>query len=114
MKRQEDPAVSESEANLVPLPLGEIQPAFSDKRCQEYRRLGFWGDRTLFDHVLEERARRPHKIAVADLQGRYTYDELVRGSEAVAGGLQRLGVRTGDVVLVVMPSIRQFVPVFLA
>lgn len=86
---------------------------FSAEYTDRCRQLGYWQDRTLFDYVQEQSGRTPGKSAVVDGSGRYRYEELVAHTLAVARGLQTLGVHSRTTVLVAVPPIRQFVPLFL-
>ena len=94
--------------------LAAYDPAFPEDWSAECHRRGFWRDEILFDHVLAHSGRHPAKVAVVDGTGSYRYDELASQTLALAGGLLALGVEPGDVVLVALPPIRQFVPAILA
>lgn len=94
--------------------LAAYDPPFPQEWSAECHRRGFWRDEILFDHVLAHSVRHPAKIAVVDGGGSYSYDELAAQALAVAGGLVALGVAPGDVVLLALPPIRQFVPALLA
>jgi cyclohexanecarboxylate-CoA ligase len=94
--------------------LAAYDPPFPAAWSAECRRRGWWRDETLFDRVLAQAGRHPAKIAVADSHGSYRYGELAAEALTLAGGLGRLGVEPGDVVLVALPPVRQFVPVMLA
>lgn len=90
------------------------EPAHCPVWSEECYQRGFWGDRLLFDDVVAQADRRPSKIAVADERGTYRYDELVVATMSVIAGLGQLGVESGDVVVVAMPPMREFVPILLA
>jgi acyl-CoA synthetase (AMP-forming)/AMP-acid ligase II len=94
--------------------LAAYDPPFPEDWSAECHRRGFWRDEILFDHVLAHAGRHPGKVAVVDGTGSYRYDELAGQALALAGGLLALGVEPGDVVLVALPPIRQFVPTILA
>jgi cyclohexanecarboxylate-CoA ligase len=94
--------------------LAAYDPPFPQEWSAECHRRAFWRDEILFDHVLAHSVRHPAKIAVVDGGGSYSYAELVAQTLAVAGGLVALGVAPGDVVLLALPPIRQFVPALLA
>src|SRR3954447_25588586 len=53
-------------------------------------------------------ARSPDAVAIIDDAGAVTYAELDRRSNAVAHGLQGLGVREGDAVALLARNSRQF------
>jgi long-chain acyl-CoA synthetase len=63
-----------------------------------------------FDRLAE---RHPAKTAVVYLGTRYSYGRLRRWSEAFAAGLQRLGVRAGDRVLLDLPNSPQWIVAWL-
>lgn len=89
-------------------------PAYCPVWSEECHQRGFWGDRLLFDEVVAQADQRPSKIAVSDESGVYRYDQLVLETMSLMVGLQELGVQRGDVVLVAMPPMREFVPTILA
>jgi cyclohexanecarboxylate-CoA ligase len=94
--------------------LAAYDPPFPEGWRAECHRRGFWRDEILLDHVVAHSTWKPGKIAVVDDGGVYRYGDLVVETLAVAGGLHMLGVEPGDVVLVALPPLRQFVPVILA
>lgn len=94
--------------------LADRGPAFSSFWSAECHRRGFWGNEILFDCVVAQCDRHPAKVAVADNEGFYRYDELVSETLAVARGLRCHGVDPGDVVMLVLPPVRAFVPLLLA
>jgi cyclohexanecarboxylate-CoA ligase len=94
--------------------LAAYDPPFPGRWSGECHRRGFWRDEILLDHVLAHAGRHPAKIAVVDGGGTYRYDELAAETMALAGGLLMQGVEPGDVVLVALPPVRQFVPAILA
>lgn len=95
-------------------PLAGEEPAYCPVWSDECYQRGFWYDGILFDEVVAQADRRPSKVAVADKRGVFRYGELVRETMAIAAALHQVGVEKGDVVLVAMPPMREFVPVFLA
>ena len=94
--------------------LAAYDPPFPAEWSAECHRRGFWRDEILLDHVLAHAGRNPAKIAVVDGGGAYSYAELAAETLALAGGLLMQGVAPGDVVLVALPPVRQFVPAILA
>jgi len=94
--------------------LAAYDPPFPQQWSAECHRRGLWRDEILFDHVLAHAGRHPTKIAVVDSGGAYRYDDLAAETLALAGGLLVRGVEPGDVVLVALPPVRQFVPAILA
>lgn len=94
--------------------LAAYDPPFPAGWSAECHRRGFWREETLFDRVLAQAGRHPAKVAVVDAGGGYRYDELAAETLALAGGLLAQGVAPGDVVLLALPPVRQFVPALLA
>ena len=94
--------------------LAAYDPPFPAEWSAECHRRRFWRDEILLDHVLAHAGRHPAKVAVVDGGGSYRYDELAAETLALAGGLLMRGVEPGDVVLVALPPVRQFVPAILA
>jgi O-succinylbenzoate-CoA ligase len=67
--------------------------------------------------MLGHRARRhPERLALVDATRgqRYTYQELDRRANRIAGGLARLGVQPGDRVAILMPNGIEFVESYFA
>lgn len=78
------------------------------------RSIGTYPETTLVD-VLRDRARREPDAAAIIFKGRrITVAELDRASDALAHGLDRLGIRRGDRVGLVLPNAPQFVVAALA
>ena len=73
-----------------------------------------WPRRTLWDDVARHASDHPDATAVSDGGGGYTYRGLVDATLRLAGRYRHKGVRHGDVVIVQMYGVRQFVPAFLA
>ena len=94
--------------------LAAYDPPFPAEWSAECHWRGFWREEILLDHVLAHAGQHPAKIAVVDGGGAYSYDELAAETLALAGGLLMQGVEPGDVVLVALPPVRQFVPAILA
>jgi cyclohexanecarboxylate-CoA ligase len=94
--------------------LAAYDPPFPAQWSAECHRRGFWRDEILLDHVLAHAGQNPAKIAVVDGGGAYSYGELAAETLDLAGGLLMQGVEPGDVVLVALPPVRQFVPAILA
>jgi cyclohexanecarboxylate-CoA ligase len=80
----------------------------------EYRRRGWWRDRTLVEDFLDQVAERPDATAVVSYRSgggdpeRHTYAELERLSRRFAGALIDLGVAKGDVVSLQLPNRWEF------
>lgn len=64
-----------------------------------YRRQGFWGDATLADYWHQSVRAVPDRTCVVDSQGgRYTYAQLDKKAQRLAGWMRTIGVGRGDVV----------------
>ncbi|WP_329214012.1 AMP-binding protein [Streptomyces sp. NBC_01485] len=83
--------------------------------AERYRAEGFWQGRPL-DRLLRDRAERdPGRTALVDADGdRWTYAELDARADRTAAGLRRLGIGTGDRVVVQLPNTDAFVVLFFA
>ncbi|HEY4626854.1 MAG TPA: AMP-binding protein, partial [Blastococcus sp.] len=68
------------------------------ERIDRHTRDGFWGDRTITDHLDDVAAATPDKVAFIDPRRQITYAELRSEVNRCALGLLELGVRPGDVV----------------
>lgn len=70
-----------------------------EERWEYYRKTGLWSDQTLLDYWNKAAAKWQDREYVADDQGsRLTYGALDRKASALAGWMQRQGVKTGDMV----------------
>jgi len=82
--------------------------------ADDYRRRGWWRDRTFLDDFSDAVARRPENTAVVSYRqgsrrpGIVTYGELGRLVDGIASGLIALGVEPGDVVTLHMPNSWEF------
>lgn len=80
----------------------------------QYRRLGWWGDRTLVDDFLAQAKARPDATAVVSCHAnggrteRHTFAALELMSRRCAGALIDLGVGRGDVVSIQLPNAWEF------
>src|SRR6476469_5931175 len=88
--------------------------------AEEYRRNGWWRDRTLVDDFLDASADHLDRAAVVTYRtGRseaetVTFRQLRRYVDRIAGGLVELGVEPGDVVSMQLPNGWEFVALSLA
>ncbi|MCS0496768.1 (2,3-dihydroxybenzoyl)adenylate synthase [Ancylobacter sp. MQZ15Z-1] len=92
-------------------PLSQVWPA---EFAERYRARGYWRGET-FPAMLRERAVRfADHLAVVGADQRWTYAELERHAERIAGGLLALGLAPGDRVVVQLPNIPEFLSVVFA
>jgi 2-hydroxy-7-methoxy-5-methyl-1-naphthoate---CoA ligase len=75
-----------------------------DDVAAEYRRAGYWEDRTLGSLLWEVADERPDDVAVVDGDMRLTYAELVARADAAAVRLREAGLDADDRVLVQLPN----------
>jgi non-ribosomal peptide synthetase component E (peptide arylation enzyme) len=75
-------------------------PLTSPKEAARYRAEGLWGDRTLTDAFLESARRLPEKLALVETARRFTYADLARLVDNLAGHLLDLGMKPGEVVAI--------------
>ena len=75
-----------------------------DDVAAEYRRAGYWEDRTLGSLLWEVADERPDDVAVVDGDVRLTYAELVARADAAAVRLRETGLDADDRVLVQLPN----------
>lgn len=80
----------------------------------EYRRRGWWQDRTLLDDFLDRARETPDAPAVVSYRhgvaepGRHTYSELELASRRCAAALLDLGVAPGEPVSIQLPNRWEF------
>ena len=70
----------------------------------DYRRDGFWEERTLSSLLAEAAELHPDAIAVSDDQRPFSYRELRDSAAGLASALPEYRVRAHDVVTVVLPN----------
>ncbi|MFE4837486.1 (2,3-dihydroxybenzoyl)adenylate synthase [Arthrobacter sp. NPDC056691] len=80
----------------------------------EFRRKGYWEDRSLGSYVLESADRLPDKLALVDGDVRMTYAELANRMDATAERLLQLGLKADDRLMVQLPNGWQFAVLTLA
>lgn len=64
--------------------------------------------------LLLARNRFPDRVAVRYFQTHWTYSDIVDRVKLVAGNLRRLGIRTGDRVMLVLPNCPEYVVTWFA
>lgn len=74
----------------------------------EFRRLGFWPDKTVYDYLVHHAQQTPHKVLIVDREHRVDYRSALMTVDSLAAGLQARGVGAGDVVSVQLPNWRWF------
>lgn len=71
-------------------------------------------NRTLLDWLEEHAETRPGQVAILCDAEMITYRQLYAEIQRVAGGLQSLGLKKGDVVAVQLPNIPEYITAYLA
>nr|WP_228536866.1 AMP-binding protein [Nocardia sp. XZ_19_231] len=82
--------------------------------AQRYREQNCWAGETFGDVLIARAVAAPDRIAVLDDANSWTYAELDHRSSSLATGLARLGIASGDRVLVQLPNRAEFVEVIFA
>ena len=84
------------------------------ERAEFYREAGCWSGLT-FGEMLEKRSKEyANQIAVVDHKSQLTYQELNERVDQLAAGLQRLGIKKEDRVVVQLPNVIEYVEVVFA
>lgn len=80
-------------------------PTWPADVAERYRAEGYWAGQTFGQLLRERAAAQPAAEAVVGADGtRWTYAELDRRADELAGGLAGLGVRRGDRVVLWLPN----------
>jgi non-ribosomal peptide synthetase component E (peptide arylation enzyme) len=69
-------------------------------KAAEYRAKGFWKDRTVYERLRESALVEPGKTAIIDSERRFTYADVLRTVDTIAGNLLTLDLPKGSVVAV--------------
>jgi cyclohexanecarboxylate-CoA ligase len=89
-------------------PLPTVRTRYSEAEIAEFYAAGYWQTTGLFDVLDAQVAAAPDKTFVFDSTNSYTYRELRETAIRLAAGLQRLGIRRGDRVVVQLPNWSEF------
>lgn len=76
----------------------------SYERLEEFYRLGYWQEKTIYAFVRAHAERAPGRFALRDGLRRYTYAELLAAADRFAAGLSARGIRPGERIAVWAPS----------
>jgi 2,3-dihydroxybenzoate-AMP ligase len=98
----------------MPSPIGEGVVPWPDDVAELYIQAGYWQGRSLGDLLWAQADLTPDRLAVADVQTRLTYSEVVQRADAAATRLATLGIEAGDRMLVQLPNGWEFVVLMLA
>ncbi|MCY1079534.1 (2,3-dihydroxybenzoyl)adenylate synthase [Archangium lansingense] len=89
-------------------------PTWPEEFATRYRQAGYWRGET-FGQVLRERAQRHgERTAIVAGTQRWSYRELDERADRLAAGLQALGIKPRDRVVVQLPNIAAFFEVCFA
>lgn len=74
----------------------------------QYRELGYWQDKTLFDHFQDAKHQFSDSIALICGERKFTYQQFAEQVASLAAGFQSCGLAKGDNVVLQMPNIAEF------
>ncbi|MFD2172188.1 (2,3-dihydroxybenzoyl)adenylate synthase [Tumebacillus lipolyticus] len=89
-------------------------PTWPKEFADRYRAAGFWRGITFGDMLRERAAKHKDRIAITDRDTHWSYAELDRRADRLAAGLQQLGIKRMDRVIVQLPNIAEFFEVCFA
>lgn len=98
---------------INPINEDEFTP-WPESLAVHYRQAGIWTGVPLGDLPFILASRHPNHTALVDARTRWCYAELAQQVERLAAGLQQLGLRTGDRVVVQLPNRVEFFSVCFA
>ncbi|MFF2118562.1 (2,3-dihydroxybenzoyl)adenylate synthase [Kitasatospora sp. NPDC058184] len=81
---------------------------------RKYREEGYWQDVTIGGLLTGWAQAYGDSVAVTAGERRVTYRELDAWAHRLTGGLRRLGIGPGDRVVLQLPNVVEFLPVFFA
>lgn len=82
--------------------------------ADQYRAAGYWQDRTLGDLLREWVSSYGEKTALVAGERRISYTKLDAWADQMAAGLRKLGISSGDRVVVQLPNVPEFVALCFA
>ncbi|WP_424808410.1 CoA transferase [Rhodococcus sp. 27YEA15] len=86
----------------------------TDSVRQEFEAAGYWTDETWVELAEALGRETPRAPAVVDEQGSLDHGEVLHAARRLSAYMYHRGVRSGDVVTVIMPNWREFVVVHMA
>jgi acyl-CoA synthetase (AMP-forming)/AMP-acid ligase II len=87
---------------------------FDPAQVRRFVASGAWAADTLPDWLASRAAAAPASAALRDAAGELSYAQLHAQSLRIAAGLHSLGIGRGDVVMVQLPNLREFLLVYCA
>ena len=91
-----------------------VTDRYSDEDVRSFYEAGYWRRESFYDDIVAQATARPDKVFAFDSTTSYTYAQLRDDALRLAAGLRRLGVQTGDRVVVQLPNWAEFVLVSAA
>ncbi|WP_284091055.1 (2,3-dihydroxybenzoyl)adenylate synthase [Acinetobacter pittii] len=88
--------------------------AFPNEFAQSYRQEGYWKDITLAEQYKKLCIKYADRIAVCTAQKELSYQELDRSANQLALNLLDCGLKAGEIVLLQLGNVLEFVQVYLA
>lgn len=74
----------------------------------QYRELGYWQDKTIFDHFQHSVSQFGNSIALVCEERQFSYQEAAEQVSQLASGFQSLGLMKGDNVVLQMTNVAEF------
>ncbi|MGH8746564.1 MAG: class I adenylate-forming enzyme family protein, partial [Burkholderiales bacterium] len=88
--------------------------AFPPQLVERYVSRGYWRDDTISGWISSHAKTRPDAPALVSAVGSVAYADLQARTLCLAAGMQRAGIRRGEVVAVQLPNTPEFVITYLA
>ena len=79
-------------------------PFTTPEKAAEYKAKEIWTNLTIYQMFAEAASRNPEKTAVIDGDIHYSYGEMSRLINNLAGNLHKIGISSGDIVAVQIPN----------
>lgn len=90
-------------------------PPYPKEIAEAYRSAGVWNDDTFVSALDAQAKRAPNKTLVQTAGGRVcSYQEMATRSLRLANAFRGLGLRHGDVIAIQLPSLLEFLTVYVA
>lgn len=87
---------------------------FPESYAQRYRAEGYWNDSTIAQTLAQVCERYAQRVAVCDARTELTYRELDQSATRLALNLLDTGLEPGDIVVLQLGNVLEFVQVYLA
>ena len=91
-----------------------VTDRYSSEQIERYYATGVWREATLFDELEAQAAIRPDKVFITDGTAAYTFGQLRAAALRLAASLARLGIGTGDRVVIQLPNWTEFAVISVA